>query len=84
MGGKHRNRIQGKLTARCAHPGCCTTIREGTWNFSTGLCTRHQPAEPEAVRPGREKVRVALVHLVPGCSSLASCSLVSLPREPWL
>lgn len=84
MSGRHLNRKQGNKTARCAHPGCCVTIREGTWTFPTGFCMDHQPVAEDAAKPVREGVRVAVVHLVPGCSSLAAERLVSLAKEPWL
>lgn len=76
-----RHRIQGKTTQRCGHPDCSRTIREGTWNFPTGFCINHQPEPP--AKPQREGVRVAVVQLVPGCSTLASERMVSLPKEPW-
>lgn len=77
-----RVRKQGRHTALCAHPGCKKTIREGTWNWPTGLCMDHQP-QPEPPPPDPRK-RTALVHLIPGCSSLSSHHTVSVPREPWL
>ncbi len=75
-------RRQGNLTAPCAHQGCKKTLREGTWNFATGFCLDHQPKP--APKPERQGVRAALVHLVPGCSTLAAHRLVSVSREPWL
>ena len=75
-------RVQGKLTARCAHPKCCTTIREGTWNFVTGCCTVHQPL-PEP-KPQRTDRRTIVVQMVPSCSSLDASRPVSVLREPWL
>jgi hypothetical protein len=67
---------------RCAHPGCGKTLKEGTWTFSTGCCLVHQPT-PEP-KPQRQDVRIAVVHLVPGCSTLAASRSVSVRREPWL
>lgn len=76
-------RNQGKRTARCGHPGCCKTIREGSWNFPTGLCTAHQPvadAPVRVVRPGLRKVTVALM---PVCSTMAASREITLPAFPW-
>ena len=78
-----RTRIQGSRTALCAHPGCRKTIREGSWNFASGQCVAHQPVVEAAPRPERKGVRKVTVHLVPGCSSLASSHQVTLPAFPW-
>ena len=78
-----RNRIQGSRTAPCAHPGCRKTIREGSWNFASGLCVAHQPAGVAPARRERKGVRRVTVYLVPGCSTLASTREVSLPAFPW-
>lgn len=78
-----RNRIQGNLTAPCGHPGCRKTIREGSWNFSSGFCVQHQPVVEIEAKPQRKGVRRVTVHLVPGCSSLASTREVTLPAFPW-
>lgn len=77
-----RVRIQGRHTAPCAHPGCTKTIREGTWNWPTGLCLQHQP-QPEPPPPDLRK-RTLFVQMVPGCSTLPASRPVSVPREPWL
>jgi hypothetical protein len=77
-----RKRIQGAYTALCAHDGCRKTIRSGSWNWSTGRCSEHQP-KPEP-KPQREGVRVAEVLLSPTCSSLAITRPVSVAKEPWL
>lgn len=76
-------RIQGSRTALCAHAGCRKTIREGSWNFASGLCVAHQPVVAVEARPEREGVRRVVVHLVPGCSSLAASHQVTLPAFPW-
>lgn len=75
-------RKQGRSTAPCSHAGCKKTIREGTWNFPTGFCLDHQP-KPKP-KPERPNVRIAMAHLVPGCSTLSASHPVSLSREPWL
>jgi hypothetical protein len=89
--------ISGKYatpyTITCSHPGCTTRITlKRKHTYAAGLCQVHlwpdrfkKPEPVEAVSPPvpRVPVRVAVVHLVPGCSSLASERLVSLPREPW-
>ncbi len=78
-----RNRIQGKRTALCGHACCSKTIREGSWNFASGLCVAHQPVVEAAPKPERKGVRKVTVQLTPGCSSLASAHQVSLPAFPW-
>lgn len=78
-----RTRVQGKRTARCGHAGCSKTIREGSRNFATGFCTAHQPVEQAAPKPERPGLRRVTIHLVPGCSSLASAHQVTLPAFPW-
>lgn len=78
-----RKRIQGSRTALCAHPGCRKTIREGSWNFASGLCVAHQPVVEAKARPEREGVRKVTVQLVPGCSTLAASREVTLPAFPW-
>jgi hypothetical protein len=78
-----RKRIQGSRTAPCAHPGCRKTIREGSWNFASGLCVAHQPVVEDPVKPPREGVRKVTVQLMPTCSSLASAREVTLPALPW-
>lgn len=88
--------ISGKYdrpyTITCSHPGCTTRLTlKKKHTYAAGLCQRHlwpeRFPEPGAVpaQPDRKRaaVRVAVVHLVPGCSSLASERLVSLAREPW-
>lgn len=71
----------GRNTALCAHAGCRKTLREGTWNWPTGLCVEHQP-KPEVKVDTRK--RIVMAHLVPGSSTLAASHPVSVPREPWL
>ena len=79
-----RKRIQGSRTAPCAHPDCRKTIREGSWNFPSGLCVAHQPVPEPVVPQVRAGVRKVIVHLVPCCSTLASTREVSLPALPWV
>jgi len=74
-------RIQGSLTAICAQSGCFKIIREGSWNFTSGLCVEHQP-KPAPV-PERTDLRRVTVHLTPGCSTLPATHHVTLPRFPW-
>jgi hypothetical protein len=76
-------RIQGKHTALCSHPGCAKTIREESWNFTTGFCTAHQPVAAIKAKPQRVALRKVTVHLTPTCSSLASRHVVTMPAYPW-
>jgi hypothetical protein len=80
-------------TITCSHPGCSTkiTIRK-KHTYAAGLCQVHlwpdrfkkpAPVERHTERLPRANVRVAVVHLTPSCSTLASEQLVSVAREPW-
>lgn len=76
-------------TITCSHPGCAAKITiKCKATYAAGLCQVHLWPErfrkPEPALPvPRADVRVAVVHLIPACSTLASERLVSLPREQW-
>lgn len=79
-------------TITCGHPGCgAKIIIKNKTTYAAGLCQVHlwperfKKPEPlvQDARAQRAAVRVAVVHLVPACSTLASERRVSLAREPW-
>lgn len=78
-----RHRVQGNRTALCAHPGCRKTIREGSWNFASGLCIVHQPEQQAAAKREGRPVRVVMVPYPTSNSGVALRMPVSLPAFPW-